>query len=139
MKRIIKSIIITIFVLGIMGVAYWKIACPNHSEGTITIKLYNEDRTIIDSKKIAFSEDDTLEKLLEDNYEITMNGTMLIRIDSLYTPNTAEKFIKIYINNKPSQYGIKMISLQDKDEIIFIIEKTSTIGNLEDEFTENDN
>jgi len=135
MKKRIIPIILTVFAvfLIILMNVIIKENSKASNKGKITISLYTSDLMLIEKKTIAFNEDDTFFKLLNSNYNIEMDGSLLIRINDLYAKDIEDEFIKIYVNCKASSYGVKMMKLNDGDNIVFVIEKTRS-GNFDNEF-----
>lgn len=129
---LILSTIVVIIMIGLMVFIYY--GKKTTDNGIITIYLYSEEKELISQKDISFTNNQTFYELLNENYEIEMRGTMLVKIDSLEARNTSEKFIKIYYNNAASNYGVMQLEIHDQDEIIFIIEKTKTNGDYNEEF-----
>ncbi len=136
MKKKILPIILSIFVLVIMALLIVIINNRDNidSDIEVTIALYSEEKDLISRKEIKTKKECNFLDLLKANYEIEMRGTLLVRIDSLFTPNTNEKFIKIYHNCAPSTYGVGQMKIQDQDEIIFIIEEVKTSGDFNAKF-----
>lgn len=130
MKKRILPIILTVVALTIIVLMVFLINKQNVSKtsGKIKISLYKDELTLLEEKEISFTEDDTFFKLLEENYDIEMRGSLLIKINDLYAPNTAYEFIKIYVNDSPSKYGVKQMKLIDNQTVKFIIEKTYEQG-----------
>ena len=86
------------------------------------------------NKKIEFAKGDTFVNILEENFDIVTKDGMLHKINSLEAYDTKEEFIKIYIDCKPSNKGIKLIVPTNGTIYRFVIEETSNTGNLTDEF-----
>lgn len=136
MKKRIIPIICTVVALLIIGISvmYLNKAKETTENGEITIILYNKEKEEVENKKIEFAKGDTFVKILQDNFNIEINDGMVLKINSLEAYDTKEEFIKIYIDCKPSNKGIKLI-LPTNDTIYrFVIEETSNTGNLTDEF-----
>lgn len=136
MKKKIIPIICTIVALVIIVFSIWYLNKPTRTNenGEITIILLNKDKSEIESKKIEILEGDTFLELLEENFEIVVENGMILKINSLEAYNTKEEFIKIYIDCKPSNKGVKLILPENGVTYRFIIEETSISGNLTNEF-----
>ena len=136
MKKRLLPIICTIVALVIIGFSVWYLNKPTttNENGEITVILLNKDKVEIESKKIEIFEGDTFLKLLEENFEIIVENGMILKINSLEAYNTNEEFIKIYIDCKPSNKGVKLILPENGVTYRFIIEETSINGNLTNEF-----
>ncbi|MGM9899501.1 MAG: DUF4430 domain-containing protein [Bacilli bacterium] len=129
---LILSIIVVAIMIGLIIFIYH--GKKTTTSGWITIYLYTEERELISQKELSFTNNQTFYELLNENYDIEMRGTMLVKIDSLEAHNTSEKFIKIYHNNVSSKYGVMQLEMHDQDEIVFIIEKTKINGDYNEEF-----
>lgn len=136
MKKRIIPIICTAVALLIIGTSVWYLNKPNETaeNGEITIILYNKEKEEVENKKIEFAKGDTFVNILEENFDIVTKDGMLHKINSLEAYDTKEEFIKIYIDCKPSNKGIKLIVPTNGTIYRFVIEETSNTGNLTDEF-----
>lgn len=136
MKKRIIPIICTVVALLIIGISVWYLNKPNETaeNGEITIILYNKEKEEVENKKIEFAKGDTFVNILEENFDIVTKDGMLHKINSLEAYDTKEEFIKIYIDCKPSNKGIKLIVPTNGTIYRFVIEETSNTGNLTDEF-----
>lgn len=136
MKKRIIPIICTVVALLIIGISVWYLNKPNETaeNGEITIILYNKEKEEVENKKIEFAKGDTFVNILEENFDIVIKDGMLHKINSLEAYDTKEEFIKIYIDCKPSNKGIKLIVPTNGTIYRFVIEETSNTGNLTDEF-----
>lgn len=136
MKKRIIPIICTAVALLIIGISVWYLNKPNETaeNGEITIILYNKEKEEVENKKIEFEKGDTFVNILEENFDIVTKDGMLHKINSLEAYDTKEEFIKIYIDCKPSNKGIKLIVPTNGTIYRFVIEETSNTGNLTDEF-----
>lgn len=91
--------------------------------GEIEIILVDESKEVISQKKHSFNQGDTLEKILNENYDIIIDKGMITKIDSIVTPDTSQYFIKIYCNDSMSTKGIKTMVINNGDVIKFVYTK----------------
>jgi len=131
-KLLIKIIITGIIVIGSFFLIRFLLPDQNNDlSGIITIRLINEHNIMIKEKQIDFTKEDNLSDLLEANFENVRFmsfgfGNVLVEIDDLISDFTSNSFIRILINDDPSQsnVGINSISLRNQMIIAFILEKS---------------
>lgn len=91
-------------------------------EGKIEIILVDLDGTIVSEKEISFKKNDTLEKLLKENYDnVVIEDGMLMSIDNFTTPSDWSSYISIYVNEKMSEAGVLGIEFTDGTKISFVM------------------
>ena len=92
------------------------------SEGKVVIELIDIDESIIKTKEIEFYVEDTLSKVISDNFEnVVFDKGMLMSIENYVTPTDWSTFISVYVNGKMSMVGINDIKLEDGLKVSLII------------------
>jgi hypothetical protein len=98
--------------------------------GTITIELIDLENNVLSTEYHNYKAGDTLFKILDDNYDIeyenSVFGGYIIKIDSLHAPNKNELFIKILVNDEFSTVGVSQIKLENKLKVTFILTRVET-------------
>lgn len=92
------------------------------SEGKVVIELIDIDESIIKTKEIEFYVEDTLSKVISDNFEnVVFDKGMLMSIENYVTPTDWSTFISVYVNGEMSMVGINDIKLEDGLKVSLII------------------
>lgn len=119
MKKI-NTLIYAVIALLIIVIAITFISKEKKADtiGEITIEVYNLDQSLIKSKEISFEIDDTLIKLIEENFdsvvfEESSFGPFLLGIEGYMTPDDFSLYISLYVNGEYSMVGIGQIELID--------------------------
>ena len=95
------------------------------TEGTIEVSVVNLNGDTIVSKKIAFLEGDSIERLLTDNFEnVVIKDGFLYSIDKLSTPEDWSTFICLYVDGQMSDVGILEIKFKNGTKISFVDTET---------------
>ena len=126
-----KKLILTAIAIGFgaLGFFVYDLLTQTTGNGVVTILVVDANDTVIYEEEHAFTEDDTLFSLLQDNFDLTCAnnlyqasdctnasffGTVILGIDDLQTDWTTD-YIAIYINDDYSGYGVDGIQLKDGD------------------------
>lgn len=131
-KKLILKIIYSIIVLGLIITGFVMLAKREEAKdnGTITIELIDLENNVLSTEYHNYKAGDTLFKILDDNYDIeyenSVFGGYIIKIDSLHAPNKNELFIKILVNDEFSTVGISQIKLENKLKVTFILTRVET-------------
>lgn len=131
-KKLILKIIYSIIVLGLIITGFVMLAKREEAKdnGTITIELIDLENNVLSTKSHNYKAGDTLFKILDDNYDIeyenSVFGGYIIKIDSLHAPNKNELFIKILVNDEFSTVGVSQIKLENKLKVTFILTRVET-------------
>lgn len=131
-KKLILKIIYSIIALGLIITGFVMLAKREEAKdnGTITIELIDLENNVLSTKNHNYKVGDTLFKILEDNYDIeyenSVFGGYIIKIDSLHATNKNELFIKILVNDEFSTVGISQIKLENKLKVTFILTRVET-------------
>jgi hypothetical protein len=123
-KKLILSSILSVVLLGVLVVCYFIIAdhFASKSDGEIQIVLIDLDNNIISDQMISFKTGDTLDKLLQDNYDnVVITDGMIMSIEDYNTPTDWSTFISIYVDDKMSEVGLSDIEFKDGTKISLII------------------
>ena len=123
-KKLILSSVLSVILLGILVVCYFFIAdhFASKSDGEIQIVLVDLDNNIISDQMISFKTGDTLDKLLQDNYDnVVISDGMIMSIDSFTTASDWSYFISIYVNDEMSMVGLLDIQFTNGTKISFIM------------------
>ena len=71
---------------------------------------------------IEFKTGDTLDKLLQDNYDnVVITDGMIMSIDSFTTASDWSYFISIYVNDEMSMVGLLDIEFTNGTKISFVM------------------
>ena len=94
----------------------------SHSDGQIQVQLIDlEGKTTIE-RKIDFEEGDTLQFLLEENFDnVVIENGMIMSIENFTTASDWSSFISIYVDNEMSQVGLLEIEFTDGTLISFVM------------------
>lgn len=131
-KKLILKIIYSIIALGLIITGFVMLAKREEAKdnGTITIELIDLENNVLSTKSHNYKAGDTLFKILDDNYDIeyenSVFGVYIIKIDSLHAPNKNELFIKILVNDEFSTVGVSQIKLENKLKVTFILTRVET-------------
>ena len=122
MKKYGLKIILSLIALLIVFLVIKGTKTENSDDGVITIVVINEEKEEVVRQDLKFSKDDTLEDLLIADFDVKIQGGMLIAIEGVEA-DTKEYFLKIYINDVAANYGIRQINLKNKDVIKIVYSK----------------
>lgn len=131
-KKLVLKIIYSIIALGLIITGFVMLAKREEAKdnGTITIELIDLENNVLSTKNHNYKAGDTLFKILDDNYDIeyenSVFGVYIIKIDSLHAPNKNELFIKILVNDEFSTVGVSQIKLENKLKVTFILTRVET-------------
>lgn len=131
-KKLILKIIYSIIVLGLIITGFVMLAKREEAKdnGTITIELIDLENNVLSTEYHNYKAGDTLFKILDDNYDIeyenSVFGGYIIKIDSLHATNKNELFIKILVNDEFSTVGVSQIKLENKLKVTFILTRVET-------------
>jgi len=122
MKNNITKIILTVIALIIIGLTIWYMYSNGGSneKGEITIVVIDETGTKIINEEISYDNRTTMYAILDDNYDIEVESGFLVRIENVEARNRQVAFIKIWINDIPSQKGVMQMKFNDGDIISFV-------------------
>lgn len=132
MKKILISLVALVLLVGsFLALSYFNFS---DTEGSISIILIDEIGDTISSKEYEFKKEDTLFKILDENYDLAcansnyrstdicekglFTSRIILKIDGLET-DWRNTYIAIYENNEYSTLGIDNISLNDGDIFVF--------------------
>lgn len=123
-----KKLILTI-VLSFVAVVVFVVASimindhfASQSDGQIQVQLVNLEGNTTIEKEIDFKEGDTLQYLLENNFDnVVIENGMLMSIEDFTTASDWSTFISIYVNNEMSQVGLLEIQFTDGTLISFVL------------------
>lgn len=123
-----KNRILTI-ILSLIGVIVFVIASvmvsrhfASKSEGQIQVQLIDLEGNITKEKEIEFDKGDTLQYLLEENFDnVVIENGMLMSIENFTTPLDWSTFISIYVDNEISPVGLLDIEFKDGTLISFVM------------------
>lgn len=123
-----KKLILTV-VLSFVAVVVFVVASimindhfASQSDGQIQVQLVNLEGNTTIEKEIDFKEGDTLQYLLENNFDnVVIENGMLMSIEDFTTASDWSTFISIYVNNEMSQVGLLEIQFTDGTLISFVL------------------
>lgn len=122
-KKLILSIGLSIIALALFVVCYILIAKPfsPKADGEIQIVLVDLDGSTVLEKNVEFFVGDTLDKLLQENFEnVVIDKGMLMSIESFTTPADWSTYICLYVNDEMSMVGLLDIKFEDGTKIAFV-------------------
>ena len=116
-------------ILSLIGVIVFVIASvmvsrqfASKSEGQIQVQLIDLEGNITKEKEIEFDKGDTLQLLLEENFDnVVIENGMLMSIENFTTPLDWSTFISIYVDNEISPVGLLDIEFKDGTLISFVM------------------
>lgn len=119
-KKLILTIVSAILAVAVL-VACFIIASSvikAQGDGTISVEVVALDGNIMREKDIVFYEGDTLQKLIEENFEgvvfeDTGYGPFLKEIEGYVTPADWSSYISVYVDDTYSEVGIGDIVFVD--------------------------
>lgn len=123
-KKLAIYIPLTIISIIILVASYFFIykKYVSKEEGKIEVVLVDLDGTVVSEKEIEFKKNDTLEKLLKENYSnVVIKDGMLMSIDKFTTPTDWSRYISIYVDDEISNYGVLDIKFIDGTKISFVM------------------
>lgn len=123
-KKLILSIILSIVAVAVFIGAYLMINNNYESDkdGQITVVLVELDGTTAMEKTIDFKEGDTLQQLIEQNFNnVVIENGMIMSIETFTTPSDWSTFISIYVNDEMSMVGLAEIQFTNGTKISFIM------------------
>ena len=123
-----KNLILTVL-LSFVGVVVFvnaSVMVSRHfalqSDGQIQVQLIDLDGNTTLERKIDFDEGDTLQFLLEENFDnVVIENGMLMSIENFTTASDWSSFISIYVDNEMSQVGLLEIEFSDGTSISFVM------------------
>ena len=123
-----KNLILTA-ILSFIGVIVFVIASvmvssrfASQNSGQIQVELIDLEGVTTLQKDIEFKQGDTLEFLLEENFDnVVIENGMLMSIEDFTTPSDWSTYISIYVDNKMSQVGLLEIEFMDGTLISFVM------------------
>ncbi len=133
MKKLLYSIIVLAFGITV----FYLFSQPQNGDiaGDVTIILIDENETVLSTNVLSFTSEMSLYDLISQEYQIKCAGSnyqvsdscdtvlfnshVILTIDELDTDWT-NSFIRIYVNDVPSQYGIDLIMLKDQNIYKFV-------------------
>ena len=123
-----KNLILTA-ILSFIGVIVFVIASvmvssrfSSQNSGQIQVELIDLEGVTTLQKDIEFKQGDTLEFLLEENFDnVVIENGMLMSIEDFTTPSDWSTYISIYVDNKMSQVGLLEIEFMDGTLISFVM------------------
>lgn len=123
-----KNRILTM-ILSLVGVIVFVIASvmvsrqfASKSDGQIQVQLIDLEGNITKEKEIEFDKGDTLQYLLEENFDnVVIENGMLMSIENFITPLDWSTFISIYVDNEISPVGLLDIEFKDGTLISFVM------------------
>lgn len=84
------------------------------ADGKVVIDYIALDGKVIKEKTVKFYTDDTLVKLVEDNFEnVEISNGMIMNMEDFVTPSDWSQFLSITVNGEMSMVGILEIKLED--------------------------
>ena len=123
-KKLILTIALSLVAVVVLVELYLKINSKytSDSDGEIQIELVALDGSIIKKKTIDFNEGDTLEQLLEENFNnVVFENGMLMAIEDYTTPSDWSTFISVYVDGEMSMVGLLEIQFVNGTKISLII------------------
>ena len=119
-KKLILTIVSAILAVAVL-VACFIIASSvikAQGDGTISVEVVALDGNIMREKDIVFYEGDTLQKLIEENFESvviedTGYGPFIKAIEGYVTPEDWSSYISIYVDDIYSEVGLGDIVFVD--------------------------
>src|SRR5690554_868994 len=129
MKKHILTIILASLAFIVM---FWSIDAIGKnkaatSDSVVTKEVIELDETVITSNTINLYKGDTLQKIIEDNFdhvvfEQSAYGPYLTAIENYETPSNYETYLTIYVDGAYSLVGIGDIKLEDGMTITIKVE-----------------
>ena len=123
-KKLILTIILSVVAVIIFIGAYLMIKSnfTSNSDGAIQVVLVDLDGTTTIEKTIEFKEGDTLQQLLEANFDnVVFENGMLMSIDTFTTPSDWSTFISVYVDDEMSMVGLLDIQFTDGTKISLVM------------------
>ena len=123
-KKLILSSVLSVILLGILVLCVYLIKdkFKSDTDGEIQIVIIDLDKNIISDQKISFKNGDTLDKLLQDNYDnVVITDGMIMSIDNFTTASDWSYFISIYVNDEMSTVGLLDIEFTNGTKISFVL------------------
>ena len=122
-KRILTMIL---SLIGVIVFVITSVMVSRHfaskSEGQIQVQLIDLEGNITKEKEIEFDKGDTLQYLLEENFDnVVIENGMLMSIENFTTPLDWSTFISIYVDNEISPVGLLDIEFKDCTLISFVM------------------
>ena len=123
-KKVILTIILSLVAVAIFVVA--SVLVSRHfvpkSDGQLQVQLIDLDGKTVMEKKIDFEKGETIDVLLEENFEnIVIENGMITSIESFDTAPDWSVFISVYVDGEMSQVGLLDIEFNDGTIISFIL------------------
>lgn len=123
-RKLILTVILSFVAVVIFVVASFMINkhFSSQSDGQIQVQLVDLEGNTTMDKMIDFKEGDTLQALLEENFDnVVIENGMLMSIEDFTTPSDWSTFISIYVDNEMSQVGLLEIQFTDGTVISFVM------------------
>lgn len=123
-RKLILTIVLSF--VAVVVFVFASIMINNHfastGDGQIQVQLVDLEGNTTVEKEIDFKEGDTLQYLLEDNFDnVIIENGMLMSIEDFTTASDWSTFISIYVDNEMSQVGLLEIQFTDGTLISFVM------------------
>ena len=123
-KKLILTIVLSLVAVVVLVIASVMVSrhYASQSDGHIKVQLVELDGTTTLEKDVEFKEGDTLQYLLEENFEnVVIENGMLMSIENFTTASDWSTFISIYVNGEMSMVGLLEIEFVDGTTISFVM------------------
>ena len=123
-KKLILTIILSLVAVAVLVIAGVMVNehYASHGDGHIQVQLVELDGTTTLEKNVEFKEGDTLQYLLEENFEnVVIENGMLMSIEHFTTASDWSTFISIYVNGEISMVGLLEIEFKNETIISFVM------------------
>ena len=123
-KKLILTIVLSLVAVIVLVVAGVMVSrhYASQSDGRIQVHLIELDGTTTLEKNVDFKEGDTLQYLLENNFDnVVIENGMLMSIESFTTAPDWSTFISIYVDGEMSMVGLLEIVFTDGTIISFVM------------------
>ena len=117
---IILSVVAVIILVG--AVIILNSSYAPKENGEIKIQLVDVENEVLTEKTIEFYEGESLQYLIEKNFEnVVFENGMIMSFESFTTPSDWSMFLMIYVNGAESYVGLADIKFTDGTIITFKI------------------
>ena len=123
-KNLVLKVVLSVVCVVILGLVIYfgSKAFASKSDGQIQVVYVDVKGNTISDEFIKFNEGDTLDKLLQDNYDnVTIENGMLMTFEDYVTPADWSSYICIYVNDEMSMVGILEIEFENNTKISLVI------------------
>ena len=119
-----KKILLSIIAVAVLAFGIFYLTAPKKADalGTIDVEVVNLEGETTKEATIDFYPEDTLTKLVEENFDnVVVEDGMIVALEDFVTPEDWSQFLAILVDDEMSPVGINDIELIDGLKVSFVV------------------